>query len=247
MSVQHSLPAARPGPGQPASQWWWKTTQGRHRTPYAVLAFAPDYGGDRIVALADTAVCSADSWEVMPGTTDDGLLGLRSWRRPTIGTMLSLVLAGHYPMIAVMAPGFVAAKWTRALGTGIFPTPAARSAVRRFVDAARPQGARVVETTRLSALIAQSGLRSAHAVEIQARLAEIAGLDRVKTCPRCAAGCETTARWCPRCEYEFTHADDHAHDRNVLQRRFEMERLQAKMAELHTQAFPPPPRMRDSR
>ena len=73
MPGQHSVSAARPGPGQPASQWWRKTTQGRHRAPYAVLAFAPGYGGDRIVAIADTAVCSADNWEVMPGTTDDGL------------------------------------------------------------------------------------------------------------------------------------------------------------------------------
>ena len=221
-----------------AVPWWQQAASSRHRLPYAFLAFAPDFTQERIFGLSHGSVSTARGWAQYQTREYTGQTGLLSWRHTPSGAVLSLFIAGSYPLIAVMAPGDPTTDPVRALGLGVVPGRAARLAVRRFVNAARSEGGRMVVTAQLPALVEASTARGTQSAAIEARLAEIAEADRFRTCPRCDSGCDPALRWCPRCEYEFTHADDHGRDQAVLQRRQEAEGLGRTLAHLLALSFP---------
>ncbi|HEY3871077.1 MAG TPA: hypothetical protein VGM10_22145 [Actinocrinis sp.] len=222
---------------------WWQTAPGVHRRSYAFVAFPPDYPGDRVTALAHASVCAAGGWSQYQspdsGPAVTGQTGLVSWRHAPSGAVLSLFIVAQLPLVAVMAPGDLTTTPVQAMGVGILPGRTARLAVRRFVRQSSGQAGRVILTARLPALIAASIERGVQSAAIRARFAQIAEEERLRSCPRCTAGCAPDTRWCPRCEYEFTHADDHARDLAVMQRRREAEGLRQMLSQLSAQSFPP--------
>ena len=212
---------------------WWITTSARDRKPYAFLAFPPATRIETIIALATSAICSDEKWQIAAAEA-----GWCTWRHGTSGRALTMIVAGYLPVIVVVAPGSPGAparpgiRWlvhARAVG----------SARSRFIRAARGQGARVVSTSALPGLVAQSAGLCEHWDAINHRLTEMAEADRIRFCPRCGAGCRPSARWCTRCEYEFGQGDDHARDRAVLERRREADVLRRTQGNLAAQSFPP--------
>ena len=149
-----------------------------------------------------------------------------------------MVVTGHLPLTVALLAGDLGGDWAPS-GRTLPGHRAARTALHRFRRAALSQGARLVAAPALPGLMARSAERSAHEAVIRQRLSEIAAHEQVRDCPRCAEGCAPSARWCPRCEYEFTHHDDHTRDETVLRLRREADQLRHTLARLALDGFPP--------
>jgi ribosomal protein S27AE len=195
-----------------------------------------------VIELTTSAVCSPPSWRVEENGQEAAAQGACAWRHDRSGAVISLVVAGLHPLIVVAGPGGLSGLGPRDGGPSALSVTArwhTRGALRRLTAAARGAGGRWVLTARLPDLVRMAGERLEWRVAVEHRLEELAQLETTRQCPRCAVMSAAGARWCGRCEYEFSGADDHALDLQNAQRRQEAEGLRNDLARLQLDEFPP--------
>jgi hypothetical protein len=158
--------------------------------------------------------------------------------------VLSLVVAGLHPLVVVagaveLGPGLRGITDSGRSAVSLLGAWHVRGALRRFAAVAQEAGGREVLVSRLPELVHMAGERLSWRAAAEYDLGELAREERFRSCPRCAEQSEAGMRWCTGCEYEFTAADDHAHDLRNAGRRQQADRLRHGLAQILIDEFPP--------
>lgn len=180
----------------------------------------------------DEAVRSLGWVPVDDEAIDATALHQRQWRHRRAPVGLLWVAISFHPLAVTIGP---------------HPLPplsgrhTARATVRELRRRAQRLGATAVPDARLAEVVATAQRRWARAAGIAHEIERLEFVLRYRACPDCAEWGESNARWCWRCEYEFTGEDDHIRDASAVAARQRIDWLRRLSLDGPDAPLPAPP------